>query len=133
MKIEFLVDISDGGRFPDADPKQLVRLYNFDNMQAKMLRQAIQKEILENNKEIDLTTLDFIQAVNCSLTLKISDTDKGITTLDNKNFVCNLTVKKYEDMIFLMEPFCDKENKGYQWLYDLDTSINFLFSPGGSW
>jgi hypothetical protein len=133
MKIEFLDDISDGGRFPDADPNQLVRLYDFDNLQANMLRQTIQKVILENNKEVDLTTLDFIQAVNCNLTLQISDTDKGITTSDNKYFVCNLTVKKYGEMIFLMEPFCDKETNGYQWLYDLDTPIDFLFSPGGSW
>jgi hypothetical protein len=133
MKIEFLEDISDGGRFPNADPNQLVRLYDFDNLQANMLKQTIQKVILESNKEIDLTTLDFIQAVNCNLTLQISDIDKGITTSDNKNFVCNLTVGKYEEMVFLMKPFCKKEANGYQWLYDLDTAIDFLFSPGGSW
>lgn len=133
MKIEFLDDISDGGRFPNADPKQLVRLYDFDNLQADMVKQTIQRVILESNKEIDLTTLDFIQSVNCNLTLKISDTDKGITTSDNKNFVCNLTVGKYEEMVFLMEPFCKNETNGYQWLYDLDTAIDFLFSPGGSW
>jgi hypothetical protein len=61
MKIEFLDDISDGGRFPEADPNQLVRLYDFDPVQANMLRQTIQKEIIEGNKEIDLTTLDFIR------------------------------------------------------------------------
>ena len=133
MKIEFLDDISDGGRFPDADPNQLVRLYDFDSLQAAILRQTIQKVIIESNKKIDLTTLDFIQAINCNLTLHISDTDKGITTSDNKNFVCNLTIEKYKEMIYLMEPFCDKETNGYQWLYDLDTPIDFLFSPGGSW
>jgi len=133
MKNEFLDDISDGGRFPHADPNQLVRLYDFDSSQANRLRQVIQKEIIESNKEIDLTKLDFIQSVNCSLTLKISDTDKGITTSDNKYFICNLTVEKYGEMVFLMESFCDKETNGYQWLYDLDTPIDFLFSPGGSW
>ena len=70
MKIEFLDDISDGGRFPHADPNQLIRLYDFDNLEANRLRQTIQKVILESNKEIDLTTLDFIRAINCSLTLK---------------------------------------------------------------
>ena len=133
MKIEFLDDISDSGRFPDADPNQLVRLYDFDHLQANILRQAIQKIILESNKEIDLTTLDFIKAVNCNLTLQISDTDKGITTAGNKTFVCNLTLKKYEEMVLLIEPFCNKEVTGYQWLYDLDTPIDFLFSPDGSW
>jgi hypothetical protein len=58
--------------------------------------------------------------------------DKGITTSDDKNFVCDLTIKKYKEVVFLMEPF-DKETDGYQWLYDLDTPIDFLFSPGGTW
>jgi hypothetical protein len=133
MKIEFIDDISDSGRFPHADPNQLVRLYDFDSSQANSLRQTIQKVILERNKEISLTRLGFIQSVNCNLTLQISETDNGITTSDNKIFVCNLTLKKYEEMVFLMEPFCNKKASGYQWLYDLDTPIDFLFSPGGSW
>jgi hypothetical protein len=133
MKIEFLDDISDGGRFPHADPNQLVRLYDFDNVQAQLLRQTIQIEIIESKKVIDLATLDFIQAINCSLILQISDTDKGITTTNDNNFVCNLTIEKYKEMVFLIEPFCENETNGYQWLYDLDTPIDFLFSPGGSW
>lgn len=133
MKIEFLDDISEGGRFPNAEPNQLVRLYDFDSSQAKRFRQTIQKVLIETNKAIDLSTLNFIQPVNCNLTLQISDTDKGITTSDNKYFVCNLTISKYEEMLLLIDPFCVKKINGYQWLYDLDTSIDFLFSPDGSW
>ncbi|MDN3657474.1 hypothetical protein QWZ08_17610 [Ferruginibacter paludis] len=133
MKIEFLDDISNGGQFPHADPDQLVRLYDFDNLQAQELRHMIQNIIIERKKDLDLTTLEFIQPINCNLTLQISDADKGIATSDNKKFVCNLTIEKYKEMVFLMEPFCDKETNGYQWLYDLDTPIEFLFSPGGSW
>ena len=133
MKVEFLNDISDGGRFPHADPNQLVRLYGFDNLQARLLRHSIQNIIIKSKKDIDLTTLDFIQDINCNLTLQISDTDKGITTSDNKNFVCDLTIEKYKEMVFLMEPFCEKETNGYQLLYDLDTPIRFLFSPIGTW
>jgi hypothetical protein len=133
MKIEFLDDISDGGRFPDAEPNQLVRLYDFDSSQANRLTQNIQKAIIGNNKELDLTTLDFIQPVNCNLTLQISDTDKGITTSDKKYFICHLTVNKYKEMILLIDPFCYREINSYQWLYDLDTPIDFLFSRDGSW
>lgn len=78
-------------------------------------------------------TLDFIQSINCNLILQLSETDDGITTFDNKNFVCSLTTEKYKEMLLLMEPFCDKDVYGYQWLYDLDTAIDLLFSPGGSW
>lgn len=133
MKIEFIDDISDGGRFADADPNQLVRLFDFEKSEANKLREAIQKMFVENNNKIDVNKLSFIQTVNCYLTLKISDTDEGITTSNNNNFVCNLTIEKYKEIVLLMEPFCHKENAGYQWLYDLDTPIDFLFSPGGSW
>lgn len=133
MKIEFLNDISDGGRFPYADPNQLVRLYKFNTLQARSLRQTIQKIVIDSNKNICLSTLDFIDAVNCNLTLAISDTDKGIHLVDNRNFICNLTIETYKKMIFLMEPFCERETNGYQWLYDLDTPIDFLFSKDGSW
>ena len=133
MKLELLDAITDGGRFTHAAPNQLIRLYDFDCLQAGRLRQVIEKEIIESNKEVNLTTLDFIQAVNCSLTLTLSNSDKGITLLESAAFVCSLTVERYQEMICLLEPFCNEETTGYQWLYDLDTPIAFLFSPGGWW
>ncbi|MCM5530306.1 hypothetical protein [Parasegetibacter sp. NRK P23] len=133
MKIEFIDDISDSGRFPHADPNQLIRIYDFDNTQAQLLKEKIQSEIVENKKQIDLSGLEFVQAVNCNLRLQISDFDRGIAIINNDTFVCNLTIEKYKEMIFLIEPFCSKEAEGYQWLYDLDTPIDFLFSPGGTW
>jgi hypothetical protein len=36
-------------------------------------------------------------------------------------------------LISLLAPFCKKETKGYQWLYDVDSKTDFLFSPGGTW
>jgi hypothetical protein len=36
-------------------------------------------------------------------------------------------------MISLLDPFCIKDRKGYQYLYDIDNPIDFLFSPAGSW
>jgi hypothetical protein len=36
-------------------------------------------------------------------------------------------------MVALLDPFCNKETKGYQWLYDIDSDIDFLFSPAGTW
>ena len=111
----------------------LVRLYNFDMAEAIKFRDAIQQTIIVNKKLLPLTTLDFIQSRNCYLTLRISDEDEGITTPDKVNFVCDLTLKGYEQMILLLEPFCKKETKGYQWLYDIDSQTDFLFSPGGTW
>ncbi len=133
MKLEFLDDISDGGRFPQVASNQLVRLYDFDAAQAKLLKKEIQQTVLEEKQELNFATLNFILPINCNLVLNISNTNEGITFLSKSNFQCNLTFEKFQEMVFLMEPFCDKETNGYQRLYNIDTPIDFLFSPGGSW
>ncbi|MBG8552004.1 hypothetical protein [Hymenobacter guriensis] len=133
MRIEFLDDLTDGGKFPQADSTRLVRLFDFDKLQASQLRQIIQEVIIDSGRSLDLSRLNFIQVVNCNLMLRISDTDKGILMIDTQSFVCDMTIDKYREMIRLLRPFCDTETSGYQWLYDLDTPIDFLFSPGGFW
>ena len=126
MKLDYIYKINEYG-------DNMVRLYEFDKSQAIIFRQAIQQTIIVNNKQLDLATLDFIHARNCNLVLRISDTDEGITTDDDINFFCDLTLGEYENMVSLLEPFCKKETKGYQWLYDIDSQTDFLFSPAGTW
>jgi|SRR5208283_4845016 len=111
----------------------VVRLYSFDRLQASKFRQTILETIIVNNKQLDLTMIDFIQVRNCKLTLRISDENEGITSSDRINFFCDLTISGYEQMISLLKPFCEKETKGYQYLYDVDSLTDFLFSPGGTW
>jgi hypothetical protein len=126
MKLDYIDNINEYG-------DNLVRLYEFDRIQAVRFQQAIQQIIITNKKQLDLATLDFIEARNCNLILRISATDEGIITSDDLNFFCDLTMKGYEKMVALLEPFCNKETKGYQWLYDIDSQTDFLFSPGGTW
>ncbi len=113
--------------------ENIVRLYNFDKSEADKFKSAILKTIIIEKKELDLGRTDFIQGRNCNLTLRISEEDTGIVTSDKINFFCDLTIKGYEHMVSLLEPFCTKETKGYQWLYDIDNETDFLFSPGGTW
>ena len=35
-------------------------------------------------------------------------------------------------MVRLLEPFCKKETKGHQYLYDVDTPTDLLFAPSAS-
>ena len=107
-----------------------IRLSDFDSGQAMRLRNTIERMVEEGKGNILLSTLDFIQAVNCTLILRTAPEDAGITTVDNKSFFCDLTTGSYKHLLELMEPFCRKESKGYQWLYDIDTPIGFLFSAG---
>ena len=126
MKLDYIDNINEYG-------DNMIRLYEFDRSQAIMFRQAIQETIIINNKQLDLSTLDFIQSRNCNLSMRIADTDEGITTPDEIIFFCDLTLREYENMVSLLEPFCKKETKGYQWLYDIDSQTDFLFSPAGTW
>jgi hypothetical protein len=133
MKLEFLDDISEGGKYPQVVSEQLIRLYDFSPDEALLFKEIIQNDIAIGKGEIELSALDFVDGINCKLTLKISNADFGITTNDKYNFVCSLTIEGYERMLHLIEPFCCRDSDGYQWLYDHDCAIDFLFSPGGTW
>ena len=126
MKLDYIDNINEYG-------DDIVRLYEFDKSQANLFQQAIQDTIILNKSDLNLSSLDFIQSRNCNLTLRIGDEDLGITSSDNLNFVCELTTQGYLQMISTLEPFCKKETLGYQWLYDIDSNTDFLFSPAGTW
>jgi hypothetical protein len=111
----------------------LVRLYDFDMSQAIKFRKVILETIISEKKELDLATIDFMEGRNCNLTFRISDEDEGIITSDNINFFCDLTISGYEQMVILLKPFCVKETIGHQYLYDVDSSTDLLFSPKGTW
>lgn len=125
MKLEFLDNVNEYG-------DQVIRLYNFDKSEAIKFRDAIQKTVIDLSLPLDSSTLDFIEHINCKLILHLSETDEGILTMDNKTFFCDLTLDGYKNMIRLIEPFCIKEIKSFVMLYDVDTQVDFLFSPYGN-
>ncbi|HVU57683.1 MAG TPA: hypothetical protein VHD83_21625 [Puia sp.] len=132
MKLEFLDDLTDGDKYINVVSERMIRLYDFDKYQALSLKEVIEKELLGRQKEISLSSLDFVEALNCNLTLKLSSIDRGITTAENRHFECYLTGAAYKKMTDLIEPFCN-EAEGYQWLYEINCPVDLLFSPGGTW
>jgi hypothetical protein len=133
MKLEFVKDTTTNGHFSDEVNEQLIRLYDFDAMEANQFCMAIQENLIDKKQTIDLHLLNFIQPINCNVSLHLANQNDGIQTLDHQNFVCNLTLESYAEIIKLCEPFCQNKSRGYRWLYDLDTPIDFLFSPHGTW
>lgn len=126
MQLDYIDNINEYG-------DDMVRLYDFGMSQAVMFQKAINDTIIKNKSDLNLASLDFIQKRNCNLVLRISNEDIGITTSDKETFFCDLTPQGYAQMLSLMEPFCKKETKGYQFLYDIDSNTDFLFSPAGTW
>ncbi|MCH3883379.1 MULTISPECIES: hypothetical protein [Tenacibaculum] len=113
--------------------ENIVRLYNFKKAEAILFRDLIIDTIINKRQKLDLSQVDFISPRNCNLILGLFKSDEGILTQDNKNFFCILTLEGFENMVKLLEPFCIKETRSYQYLYDIDNPTDFLFSPSASW
>ena len=126
MQLDYIDKINEFG-------DNMVRLYDFDRQQAKAFQQLVHQAVVVERKLLDLSTVEFIEARNCNLILRITEEDTGIIRTGKQKFHCDLTIQGFKHMIFLLEPFCKKETKGYQWLYDIDSQTDFLFSPGGTW
>ena len=123
MKLKFLKDTNEYG-------EHAVRLNDFDKEEAILFYGVLNQFIKGNDEFIELTDFDFIEPVNCTMELHLSDSDEGITTDDYRHFSCDLSVNGYKMMMKSIEPYCAKETHGAQYLYELDTPIEFLFSGG---
>lgn len=125
MKLDYTGAINEYG-------DNMVRLYDFGKSEATLFRNIVKQSLLNDQTDLDLSTIEFIELRNCNLILRLAEVDEGIRTLDNIHFFCDLTTEGYEKMMATLEPFTKRETKGYQYLYDVDSLTDFLFSPGGS-
>jgi len=130
MKIEFLKE------YNSANPKESIfRIYDFNSGEIKKLVVIFSE--LANGKvsEIDLRNQTFINPVgDVNLVLQLGSIDKGIFKRSENVFVCSLSKAGWENAIDLVQPFAESEDiNGYQWLYDLNSDIDFLLSRNGKW
>lgn len=126
MELDYLENVNGLG-------ENVVRLYNFNKVEAIKFRDLIKDVLINKRKKIDLAEIDFIKPRNCNLIFGLFKSDEGILTKDNETFFCILTLQGFMNMVELLEPFCKKESRGYQYLYDIDNPTDLLFSPTASW
>lgn len=112
--------------------QNIVRLYNFNKAEAIKFSTLIKETIITKKQKLDLSEVDFITLRNCNLIFGLFTSDEGIITKDNETFFCVLTLEGFTNMAKLIEPFCEKESKGYQYLYDIDNPTDLLFCPTAS-
>ena len=112
--------------------ENIVRLFNFDKAEAILFRDLLKETIIDKKQKLDVSQVDFIDTEECNLIFGLFKTDEGILTKDNKTFFCILTLESFIEMVRLLEPFCKKETKGHQYLYDVDTPTDLLFAPSAS-
>lgn len=112
--------------------ENVVRLYNFDKTEAVKFRELIKITIIEKRQKLDLAEIDFIKPRNCNLIFGLFKSDEGILTKDNETFFCVLTLNGFVDMLKLIEPYCNKDTRSYQYLYDIDNPTDLLFCPSAT-
>ncbi|WP_233899925.1 hypothetical protein [Tenacibaculum piscium] len=125
MEVDFIENIN-------GFDENVVRLYNFNKAEAIKFSALLQETIIEKRQKLNLAEIDFIQTKNCNLIFGLFNSDEGILTKDNQTFFCALTLEGFENMLKLIAPFCQKETRSYQYLYDIDNPTELLFCPSAS-
>ncbi|WP_233883068.1 hypothetical protein [Tenacibaculum piscium] len=125
MEVDFIENIN-------GFDENVVRLYNFNKAEAIKFSALLQETIIEKRQKLNLAEVDFIQTKNCNLIFGLFNSDEGILTKDNQTFFCVLTLEGFENMLKLIAPFCQKETRSYQYLYDIDNPTELLFCPSAS-
>ncbi|MEZ7876131.1 MAG: hypothetical protein QMB86_03925 [Polaribacter sp.] len=125
MELDYIENVNGLG-------ENVVRLYNFNKAEAIQFRALLKEKIIDKKQKLDLSEVDFITPRNCNLIFGLFKSDEGIITKDNETFFCVLTLSGFKNMLKLLEPFCNKESRSFQYLYDIDNPTDLLFSPSAS-
>jgi len=126
MEVDYIENI-------DGHDQNIVRLYNFDKAEAILFRDLLVETVIIKKQKLNLAEIDFIKPRNCNLIMGLFKTDEGILTKDNETFFCILTLEGFTNMARLIEPFCQKESRGYQYLYEIDNPTDLLFCPSANY
>jgi hypothetical protein len=115
--------------------EKIFRIYDFRSNEVNDLIRLLNKLVANEKTEVDLKAQNYIQSIaGVNLVLECGERDEGISHLQEENFVCRLSKEGWENAIELLKPFAESENqKGFQWLYDLNTGIEMLVSRNGKW
>lgn len=126
MKIEFIPDGS--------DDCPLVRLSNFDHMEARSFVESVDLLVRRRLSEVRLDQATYVEAVGgCRLCLTVGGKDRGVVQTSTGTFEWTLTRDGWIDVCCLAKPFFYGKLVGrFQWLSE-HSDISVLFSPDGNW
>jgi hypothetical protein len=125
MKLEYLA--AGSKRCP------LVRLYGFDQEEARNLRQLVRSLSSESRQEVSLNEKPWIESIGgCYVEFRVGDGNEGIRQCAPLNFECVLTQGGWKNVEGLLDPFCESASSGYQWLVGTG-KISLLLSHNGQW
>ena len=125
MKLEYLPDGS--------TDHSLIRLYEFDQSEARQLRQLIESLATGDREVVALHNEAWVEPVGaCCLNLRRGNRNHGIRQSRTLRFECVLTLDGWSNVEGLLEPFCESDTSGFQWLTH-DGRVALLLSKNGKW
>ena len=125
MKLEFLAEGS-----PDCP---LIRLYSFTRAEVLRLREIVDQLVAERIQVIALHDELGIKAIGgCHLELRLGKRDEGVVQPAPLQLECILSDEGWLDVSELMQPFCETNANGFQWLVRKGP-ISLLLSVDGKW
>lgn len=111
----------------------LIRLYEYEQEDVRALRQAADELACGVREIILLNGGNWVTPIGgCSLVLKRGNSDRGVRQLGPTSFECELSPDGWSNVEGLLEPFCNPETTGFQWL-TTDGRIFLLVSQSGEW
>jgi hypothetical protein len=111
----------------------LIRLYDFNQAEVRLLRQCVRLLATGEREIVALHNEAWSEPVRgCCLTLRRSKRNDGIRQADMLRFECDLSSSGWDNVEGLLDPFCDANISGFQWL-TCDGTISLLISQSGQW
>ena len=125
MKLEYL---------PGGSPEcPLIRLYDFGQSEAKQLRKLVESLATGGRENVALHNEAWVESVGgCSLNLRRANRNQGIRQSRTLRFECLLSPGGWSNVEGLLEPFCESETTGFQWLTYVG-KVSLLISRNGQW
>jgi hypothetical protein len=121
MKLEYLADAS----------PPLIRLSEFNQAEVRQLKELVRSLVSGTRQSVSLQTEAWAQSIEgCCLDLRLGNRDRGIRQVSPLNFECILTSDGWSNVEGLLDPFCESEVAGYQWLTH-DGRVPLLISRNG--
>ena len=125
MKLEYVPDGS-----PDCP---LIRLYEFDQSEARQLRRLVKSLVTGDRQDVALQNEVWVEQVgSCCLNLRPGNRDQGVHQVQGLKFECVLSPNGWSNVEGLLEPFCESNTAGFQWL-TRDGRVALLISQSGQW
>jgi hypothetical protein len=125
MKLEYLASGSSEG--------PLIRIYAFSRVEVHSLRELVQSVSSGPCKSVDLEALPWVEPIQgCRVRTVLGDRDRGVRQTVSANFECLLSSNGWQDVEGLLDPFCESDVAGFQWLTNKG-KVALLFSHSGEW